>query len=505
MTLLLALFAGVSCRFKEQTGTVLVRAPHDGVYELYRIASEEPLQFVSEQIGQFNKELRLPAGQYLVLADCSYETLVLRPAEKKTLIAHLVQFNPPVSTDAADSFSIQCNRFAKTKSRQHLHNRYSLNILHGTRELLVGMVPLRIQFPDLKEPAEPQTLSYNLSGLKVEAYEGMKPKTSFFVSPTEGLLSVTENQEFGHWQFLLAGRYRVEVNGTHLDVVLSEGEQKIIRPAFLRISVSDSVNLHASSSILGTPLFVELNQGHWLDLNETYAVLPGEASLKLNGSLYDHSIVLEENVVNEKKVRSILIDLDCSAWDWSCLGSREIFLYGTDKTYPFAEGISDVPLLFFEEDAWVSVQGSRDIRYKLPDHAQDSQLKVGFVKLTPKQQYRAGQITDLSRIETSGSPLHGHSLDLSIDGETLMPLIVGHYVLSQYHALATNDWERRATKIAFNVQSKETLYIPYPVFVSEKKLKQIKDIQLKQQQVQLEKKYKLLQWKNRPLVPTTIE
>ncbi|MFY7927326.1 MAG: hypothetical protein ACOVS5_00505, partial [Oligoflexus sp.] len=430
-------------RIQPENGRVLVRAPNAGTFEIYRIESEEPLQFVSEQIGRFNEPLLLPPGQYLILADCSNETVVLRPGETRTLLAHQVLFNPPVAPEPEDSFSIQCNRFAKTKSRQHLLNRYSLNILHGTRDLLVGMVPLRVEFPEAAGASDPHILSYQLSGLRVEAYERMKPKTSFFVSPVEGLLSITENQVFGRWQFLLAGKYRIEVNGTRMEIELAEGQQQLIRPAFLRIGVSDAVNLHASSSILGTPLYVELNQGHWLDLNETYPVLPGEATLKLNGSLAEHRINLEEGLLTEKKVRSVLIDLDCSPWDWSCLGSREIFLYETDKPYPFAEGISDVPLLFFEEDAWVSIQGSRDLRYKIPDTVQDTNLKVGFVKLSPKQHHRPGQVTDLSRIEAPGFPLIGHSLDLSVDHDTLMPLIVGRYLLAQYQALATSDWERR--------------------------------------------------------------
>lgn len=490
---------------KIETSQITVFAPNPGSYEIYRIESEDPLQFVSEQIGQFNESLELVPGQYLILADCSYETVILRPHEKRSLIAHQVLFTPPVSPSPDDNFSIQCNRFTKTKSRQHIHNRYSLNVLHGTRDLLVGMVPLQVKFPDLGTLPKPQVLSYKLSGLKVEAFDKMKPKTSYFVSPTDGLLSITENQEFGRWQFLLSGHYRVEVNGTRMDVYLAEGQQNIIRPAFLRVAVSEKVDIHASSSILGSPLYVEINQGHWLDLNETYPVLPGEASLKLNGSHSSQNIMLTENALTEKKVRSVLIELDCSPWDWSCLGSREIFLYQKDIAYPFAEGISDVPLLFFEEEAWVSVQGSRDIRYKVPDSNQDTELKVGFVKFIPKHQFRVGQVTDLTRVETVGLPFAGNSLDLSAEDPTLMPLIVGRYHLTQYHSLTSGDFERRPNRLSFSVQSKEVAEIPYPVFVSEKKLKQIHEKQGHLQKLALEKKYRLLQWKNRPIIPIGIE
>lgn len=494
-----------ACRIQDEKGEILVRAPNPGNFEIYRIESEEPLQFVSEQIGSFNQPMQLSPGHYLILADCSYENLVIRPRESKTLIAHQVIFNPPVAPEPQDNFSIQCNRFAKTKSRQHFWNRYSLNVLQGTRDLLVGMVPMQIKFDDVKDHDNPQVLSYNLSGLKVESYEGMKPKTSFFVSPVEGLLSVTETQEFGRWEFLLAGGYRVEVNGTSMNVQLKEGEQFLIQPAFLRISVSGEVNLGTSSNIMGTPSYVELNQGHWLDLNETYPVLPGIASVKLNGSLHEHQIELAANTLAERKVRSVLVDLDCSPWDWSCLGSRSIYLYESEKPYPFAEGISDVPLLFFEEDAWVSVQGSRDIHVKVPQGQQDTSFKVGFVKLVPKQVHRHGLITDLSRIQPSGQPsMVGHSLDLSVEDETIMPLIVGRYSLTQYHASATADWERRSNHVPIQIQSGETQEVAYTVFVSEKKYKQLRDRQEIAKQRNLEQKYRLTQWQNRSIVPSSV-
>jgi hypothetical protein len=503
LLLIYTLFPLLGCDIKEPTGEILVRAPNPGSFELYRIESEEPLQFISEQMGSYNQPLTLPAGHYLILADCSYESVVLRPSESRVLIAHQVIFNPPVSPGPNDNFSIQCNRFAKTKSRQQFDNRYTLNILHGTRDLLVGMVPMTIKFDELANHENPQLLSYNLSGMRVTDYEGMKPKTSFFISPMNGLLSVTETQEFGHWQFLLAGDYRLEVNGTAMNVALKEGEQLEVAPAFLRVGVSESVNLNTSSNILGTPSYVELNGGHWLDLNETYPVLPGTATLKMNGSLKEHTVDLVSGELTEKKVRSVLIDLDCSPWDWSCLGSRDVYLYETDKSYPFAQGISDVPLLFFEDDAWVSLQGSRDIRTKLGSQ-QDSTYKVGHLKLVPRQFHRHGQITDLSRIEAMGQPTVGRSLDLSVEDATEMPLIVGRYYLSQYNAVAANDGERRANRMAITVSPGSTEEIPFTVFVSEKKLKQIHEKQALARQRQIQEKYRLTQWRYRSIVPSQV-
>lgn len=492
-----------SCTTREKFGEILVRAPNPGTFEIYRIESEDPIQFVSEQVGYYNQPLQLPAGHYLILADCSYENVVLRPGELRKLTAHQVIFNPPVSPQPNDSFSIQCNRFAKTKSRQNFSNRYTLNILHGTRDLLVGMVPMTIQFDELASHESPQLLSYNLSGIRVNSYDGMNPKTSFFISPVKGLLSVTETQEFGHWQFLLAGQYRLEVNGTTMEVKLIEGQQEEVSPAFLRVTVPESVNLQTSSNILGTPSYVELNGGHWLDLNETYPVLPGTATLKLNGSLAEHSVELIGKELTEKKVRSVLVELDCSPWDWACLGSRDVYLYETDKPYPFAQGITDVPLLFFEEDSWVSIQGSRDIRTKLSLQP-TSTFKVGRLKLVPKQFHRHGQITDLSRIEPSGFPSVGQSLDLSVEDETEMPLIVGRYALAQYNAVATNDWERRSNRIPITVLAGETLEVPFTVYVAEKKLKTIQEKQALTRQRRIQEKYRLTQWRFRSIVPSEV-
>lgn len=501
--LLVSIIALSGCKIQEKKGSILVRAPNPGDYEIYRIESEDPLQFISEQVGAYNQPLELPAGHYLILADCSYESVVLRPDEQRTLTAHQVIFNPPVSPQPDDSFSIQCNRFAKTKSRQIFSNRYTLNMLHGTRDLLVGMVPMTIKFDELANNESPQLLSYNLSGVRVNAYEGMNPKTSFFISPVKGLLSVTETQEFGHWQFLLAGQYRLEVNGTVMEVALTEGQQQEVSPAFLKIAVSENVNLQKSSNILGTPSYVELNGGHWLDLNETFPVLPGNATLKLNGSLKEHSVLLTSNELTEKKVRSVLIDLDCAPWDWTCLGSRDVYLYETDKPYPFAKGITDVPLLFFEEDAWVSIQGSRDIRTKLTAQ-QDSHFQVGRIRMVPKQFHRAGQITDLSRIEPSGLPSVGQSLDLSVEEETEMPLLVGRYFLAQYNAVATSDWERRANRMAITVLPGETQEIPFTVYVAEKKLKAIQEKQALARQRRIQEKYRLTQWRYRSIVPSEV-
>lgn len=437
-----------------------------------------PFQFVSEQIGYFNQELQIPIGQYLILSDCSHERVLIQPNHQVELITHEVQFIPPVEPSENDYFSIQCDRFSKTRMRQHIINRYRLNILDGHREMLIGMVPLQIDFT-VDKKHDPQTLSYSLAAVKLQTYENMGPKTSFFVSPTDGLISVTNNQEFGHWQFLLPGQYLVEVNGTKMNVSLTEDESRIIHPSFLRVTVDKSINIQQTSDILGTPLYIELNEGHWLDLNQIYPVLPGEARIKLNGSNRSYLVQLTEGQLTEKHARSIVVEFDCAPWDWSCLGSRKVYLHNTDDAYPFAEGNSDVPLLFLEKDAWVSIQGSRDIRYKLNEEQQDFRVKTGQVRFVPNFLFRPNQITDLSRVEAIQLPFLGHTLDLPLEQETVIPLIAGSYHFAQYVSMYGADFERRQSKRWFNLRPQEVQEIQFNVLVSEKRFQQLNNAKMR--------------------------
>ena len=492
-----------ACKPEIPTGQLLVRAPDSGSFEIYRMAGESPLQFVSEEIGYFNQPIDLAIGSYLILADCSHEVVNISAGESKDLVSHRVNFVTPIEKDASDKFSIQCNRFTKTKSIQHLQNRFALNVLHGNRDLLVGMVPLNIDFETMENPNEPKTLHFDLSAIRLSSYEDMKPKTLFFVSPANNLISVTENQEFGHWLFLLPGEYLVEVNGTSLKVALEKHQSFTIDPAFIRVSTSDTINLEISSNILGTPLYVELNDQHWLDLNETYPVLPGKALIKLNGSFRSQEVELVANQMLDKSVRSIQVNLDCPPWDWDCLGRRKVYLYEGDQLYPFAEGLTDVPILFFEKDVWIGIEGSRDIRHYLSDKRDHFVLDVANVKLIPQHTYRPNQITDLVRIEAIGAPFKGASLDLPLDREIVVPLIEGKFYLSQYTSSYSQEYERRSIRRILTLRQKTLPEIKYTVYVSEKKLKKLQKKRTAQKKTS-KKKDRIEAAVTKPIIPFEI-
>ena len=478
--LVLAVFSG--CHGRPDYGKLRITGPSEGTYDVYRIASEAPLQFVSEQIGRFNADLDLLPGSYLVLADCSSETVIITPGLTKTLAAHRAVFLPPFAPQPTDRFSIQCERSAKTRSRQHIVNRYGLNVLEGNREILVGLEPVTIDFGDDQKTEVSKTVSHRLSAIKVQADSRQEAADGipYFISADRELIASTESQLSGHWLFLLPGRYRVELNGTSTTVELSEGESRTIQPAFLNVETSEKVDLDLSSQIRGTPLFLELNNGRWMNLNQSYPVLPGTLTLQLNGSSHGVLIDLVEGEVKNLKARSLKIDLGCSPWEWSCLGDKKVSLYLPSEPYQFVEGVSDVPILFLEDEVLVGIEGSRDIRYRLKPGARDSVLQVGHIEIVPKQVYVKGQITDLMRVESEGAMSTGNTLDIALDNTTKMPLVAGTYSLTEYVMSTTVDGDRRRSAQRFYVAPGQTLTLGVTVYLSEKRMLALKKQQEEQ-------------------------
>jgi hypothetical protein len=468
----LALAALGACEKKPVPGMLRVVAPGEGQYEIYRIANETPLQFVSEQSGKFNEDVPLPPGSYLVLADCSSESVIIYPGSTEKLIAHRIEFRTPHPPGGQDSFSIQCSRSDKTKSRQHLMGHYALNLLHGKRDLLVGMVPLHVDFTTTEGASTtPQTVAYELAALQVADFEGNTQDVSYFVSPEAELIAATKYQRFGHWEFLLPGRYGLEVNGTRMQVELKAREERIVRPALFKVTTSQSVDLDLPARIRGSPWLVEVNSEHWLNFNEIYPVLPGPATVAVSGSTRVLDVTFVEGETLELKARSVTVDSHCPAGDTACLGERAVSLSLPNEPYPFLESVSDVPILFIDEDQkiQVGVEGSRDIAYEVADHVVDKKLELGFVHLVPQPVFRPGQVTDLTRVDAAGAPLSGHTLDLNLEKPTRMPLVAGTYTLSQFVTITTIEGERRNNTRTFTVEPGKTLELEFPVFLSERK------------------------------------
>ena len=293
--LILLVIFNASCSRKSNTGKLLINSPSEGSYELYKIASEEPLQLVSESRGQYNKVETLETGQYLIMADCSYQTIIINPNKQVTIVSHDIEFIKPDGVDNTSNLTIQCHRFTKNHTTQKIEGRFKLKVLDGSHEILVAMKPLRFDFSQLAPEGEPSTIKQQLSAIRVQPIEGYHEISKYFISPISELLSITSFQKISEWFLLLPGEYRIELNGSKESVKVKEGESVSLSTSTISVNVSKHIPLELSKKVLGKPQYVELNKNHWLNLNEEYLILPGEIELKLNGSLKPSKFLIPEN------------------------------------------------------------------------------------------------------------------------------------------------------------------------------------------------------------------
>lgn len=464
-------FASTSCSEKNENGQLFIESSAEGFYEIYKISGETPFQFTSEQTGEFNKNVDLTPGSYLVLADCSSESVIIYPNKQQRLVSHRVEFIPPHTPEVKDGFSIQCNRSEKTRSRQNISGRFELNVIHGKRDMLVGMVPVHIDFTAQDSPEHPKTIKYQLSGLKVDDIADMSQNFSFFISPQDEMIAATKYQAFGYWDYLLPGKYVVEVNGSRMLVELVPGERRTIKPAMLRVTSGEEVDLTAATRVTGSPWLVEVNGGHSLNFNETYPILPGNITINISGSAQAVEYTLVEGQSLEIPVNSVTVHNRCKEQEVTCEGGRIITLSFPEETYPFIESVTDIPVLYIDNGApvHVGVEGSRDILFEIKGDNRNKQLYIGLIRLTPNIQFKQGQVTDLVRVDGIAPQTSGHTLDLNLEEPTLVPLIVGTYNLAQFLSSSTSEGDRRQHDRRIVIQKGDFQEIEFPVYLSEKK------------------------------------
>lgn len=464
-----SLLFAAGCDRVSLNGRLLVHFVGSGSYEIYKIASESPLQLVSEQSGSFNNSITLSPGSYLVLSDCSSQVVNIYPNSLAELTAHKINFLPMQPPTPQDKFSVQCLRSERTRSRQHLNNRFSLAILSGTRDLLVGMVPIQVNL-ETKPGESSRTMTYHLSSISVAKPKSLKNDEGFdfFLTPLSEMAPYTENQKDGAKLYVLKGQYQIQLNGTSTTVDLIEGEGRVVIPASLRVDTSPHTSLDIATKVKGSPLYLEVNGEHILSLNTSYPVMPGNIKVRLSTALKPTEVVAKEAENIKLHAKNVTVSLGCRDEDWSCLGSRKVRLFEKGKSFPFAESVTDVPVLYFGEKVYVGVEGSRNIKFEL-SYADDQKLKVGYVEVIPTPTHKQGILTDLVRIEPSQSQISGASLDLPLDKTSVLPLIIGNYNLAQY-TFFTGDGSRRKTSTSLSISYGERVKLPITTYLTERRM-----------------------------------
>lgn len=486
-----------SCQRSNTTGNLLVKFAGNGTYDIYRIVSETPLQFVSEQTGNFNSSTKLLVGSYLVIADCSSKIVNITPSRTIEIHAHKINFIPLQPPSDEDRFSIQCQRSGRTKSWQQIEDRYSLSILSGTRDLLVGMIPIELKLEE-SEKSLMRPVSFLLSSLTVivpqphKSTEKMadiettatkkaldikstppRAESEFFVTPQMDAVPYTESQRAGRKLYVLKGLYKVQLNGTETTVDLKEGEGRAIMAGVLRVSTPPGLDLGRVAKIKGSPHYVEINDSHYLFLNTDYSVLPGTIRTRLSTMLRPVEISIKEGEITDLVTKSVTVHLNCSLDAWSCLGSRKVRLFEKGKSFPFSESVTDVPVLYFASfSPLIGIEGSRDIKKQLNEQTSQD-LYVGYLEITPSVKFKPGLLTDLIRIEPNSSSFFGNSLDVQLDKTSTIPLLAGNYDLAQY-TYSISDGVRKKSVTRVSIVHGQTVSNVTDTYVTEKRLQQLK-------------------------------
>jgi len=447
-TLLLLMSTLSSCSQSLRNGKLLVTAPHAATFEIFRVMSSSPLRFVAEQTARFNSPAVLSPARYLLLGDCSHTFVTVKAAATTRLQAYHLVFTPPHKAETNATFSVQCQRFATTSSRQHLHNRFSLLLLTPHKKLLVGTTPLNIAYHDSMPRRFP------LAALQVApAPHNMR----FFVFSRHSLLSATDSQISGRWLYLLPGEYVVEFNGMRTAINLQPGEEKIIHPAVLYIAVPQP----APRAI------AHINGNRVVPLNEPLPLPAGRITLHLMPASQPLHLTLRSGARTVINARRLQVTPACRGHE-ACTSSATVSLYRDRADTPFL--ITAAREIFFTgKTVRVGVEGTPRLTYLLPEHQRQIELQLGQLQLQPQIIASTTQFSDLLRVEALARPLQGHSDDLSLTRTTALQLLPGRYRLAHYVSSIQPTVPRQKHSTTFTIRPQRTRKLSVPVF----RLKQV--------------------------------
>jgi hypothetical protein len=471
---LISIFGGCGlthCIRPPEKGRLVVQAQDPGVYEIYKTMGDSSLQFVSSELGKFNEPLALEPGSYLVLGDCSHEQVLIHPGETSHLSVTRVRFTFTPPTQVPDLFTIQCSRFEMTNLRQSFSNQFVFHVFSGKREVLAGMVPLRLDIPLASHGIPPERI-FTLASIQVHAAANITHHSPYFVSPTKNLLSITQPIEADHRIFLLPGSYQVSMNGTQQVVTLGADEHLEIHSAILGFYTSPGIDTTLHQAITGEPYFVQLNEKFRLDLNRPIPVLPGYLNYQLEDSSKIYNLNLPAGESTRIELKSLIVHSGCAPWEWECMGKKEVYLFQKHEPYPFTESVMDVPIYFVENEVYAAVASSKGLHLAVPHTKKDHELFVGKLIVTPSPIYTPGLIGELVRIEPVGEPVTGYSRDIAADTETSFTLLAGNYNLAQYIGLVnSSEGERIKRDLPFSIQKGSEKRLRYHHYVNDYKAK----------------------------------
>ncbi len=463
------LFTG--CRREQAVGRLYIEAPQAGHFDIYKLTDKSDLddnanmEWVAEVPGVFNESMELAPGSYLISADCSAKNVMIYPKQDLHLSVDSVDFKPARPPQPTDRFSIECVQQSSIQMTQVIKNRFRLFMFAGNHSLLVNQVSQQI---NIDESREPQQLEIALSALNVARHaQQTNPKAAmYFVSNFKEQIGLTTAQEQGYWQHLLPGRYSIEMNATRITMDLVAGQELVVKPALLKFSVPEDVDLEKAETVLRSPLYVDLNDGHFLSYNTSYPILAGKFSFRPSQYLRDRQAEVQAAEVKEIPLKSIEVDSNCSPWDYSCIGAYDIHLFEESEIYPLVKAVSGVPIIYLDEPLQFAVQGSSRIKVPVTDKRA---YNIGRIIIRPSAIAEEKYATDLIRVENQDSKGTAFTNDLAFDRENVLILPEGHYYLANYVTMTGESGMRKRLPQTIEVSSRQDNIYYVPVYLSSEK------------------------------------
>jgi hypothetical protein len=456
------LAVGFFVSFYAHAARLNVTSASPGAYKIYRIVKEEPIQMESFRGGIFNEAIKMEPGRYLLLTDCSSTLVDLKPNADLTIRIKEIHFVKPLLSESSQKFVIRCEQSEITGIKNKLFDTFLLHVFDfETTDILVGLKALSLQ-------SEGDSVSIDLGAVTVG---NKKDKNQhYFISLQEQKSILTEAQVLGSSLLLTPGTYEVSLNGSTQKIDLSAAQHVHIEPGILRLQAPVQVDMQDITERLGYPVLAVINDKHRVEYNQDIPMIEGTHHIKMHNAEYSHSVELKPGTLLKLSPHALEVSLGCNQWERSCIGRKKIFLYKKDSMYPFTFGYSDVPILYLDEDVWISIEGLSHVKRKIDDKNVYQKLRTGLVEFLPDVLYQPNLITDLLRVEAAALPFEGRSLDFAIQQTSIKHLIEGSYILAEYYS--HGDDKRTSRKTLFTVKPDKRIQLSFRAFLSSKDFNQ---------------------------------
>ncbi|MDD9949948.1 MAG: hypothetical protein OXT67_00110 [Zetaproteobacteria bacterium] len=465
--LLLSLFG---CRVPlRQSGSLLVSAVSEGAFEVYSFDGSYRKSITSERVGHFNQPLQLPVGHYIILADCSFQEVLIEDGKQTKVVAHHLVYQRPALAEKA-KFLVRCRRYPPTGIGQQILNRFELDVLANMDEVLAGMQGGHLEHFSAASAApvtEPVTRELQLASVRVSVPAGYSGQTgSYFLVSQEESYTQTISQKLDEWLLLMPGKYQAFLNGTRKQIELVAGEQRDLVSGSVEFIPPVLPQALESSHLASSAPTLTLDGSNQLQLQRPYLVLPGDILVSVTGSQEVIPLHVEPNQQLQKHLRGVVVHSGCAPYEWSCFAQREVVLHFAGKNHPFYEARSDRLLLFAAKNIEIGLEGSKGIRRRVSQEKDFSTYTLGTVEVVPIPTYSKDHVTDLLRLDVAGAPFVGFSYDVLPDRVTVFTLLTGKYLLSRYTTLG-GDGERLNYSQFVSSQPGQEVRVEIPVYVKE--------------------------------------